>query len=472
MRHHGVTVMRLRTFSESRFQVTLAAVVITTSIAVLDRHVHHNVPLGLLYLLPMALVSAVSRRWEVPLAAALCTFVAEYSDAFPWNLTQGLARDTLYFFAYAAEGLYISEMISRHRAELSHVAALTSEVDARTEAEEQLRLLVACSSAAIVTADESGHIVQANEAALRMFIPEASRSTPLQQLPVGLGVLLPALSRVPIRSEGAKSLRTMMQCQGFRLDHEPFVADVWFSTYQTPQGTRMTAVIADVSDEFRNREESNLEQIMNGSRLVVGAMAHEMRNVCAAIGLVGQGLLHKVPALTESEDFQALQQLTATLERMTSVELSQVKRSATPIRLQQVIDELHILISTSMRDTSIEVVWEDCPDLPVVWADQQGLVQVFLNLLRNAQAALEQTASPVIRIGVVLKPNLAEVHISDNGPGVPTPEHLFRPFESHAQVTGLGLYLSRAIMSSFRGDLRYEPSARGAHFVVELLIAK
>ena len=37
---------------------------------------------------------------------------------------------------------------------------------------------------------------------------------------------------------------------------------------------------------------------------------------------------------------------------------------------------------------------------------------------------------------------------------------LFRPFQQQAQATGLGLYLSRAFMRSFRGDLRYEPRTR------------
>ena len=114
----------------------------------------------------------------------------------------------------------------------------------------------------------------------------------------------------------------MLQCQGFRSNQEPFVADVWFSTYQTPKGTRMTAVVADVSEEFRNREESNLEQILHGSRLVVGAMAHEMRNVCGAIELVCEHIDARNPSLNASEDLKALRQLTGTLERMTTVEIS------------------------------------------------------------------------------------------------------------------------------------------------------
>lgn len=454
---------------KKRLFVVSAAAGVVLLLAWLDRHVHHNVPLGLIYLFPMALLSTVTRRWEVPIAAGMLTIVAEYSDAFPWNPTQGVARDALYFIAYAAEGLYITEMLSKRRAERIHVDELTHEVAARRETEEQLQLLVDCSSAAILTADEAGRIVQANQAAMRLFRPDSQNTEQLQE---PLGALLPALASVPILAHEPKLLRTMLQCQGFRAGREPFVADVWFSTYQTPKGMRMTAVVADVSEEFRNREESNLEQILDGSRLVVGAMAHEMRNVCAAIGLVSEHLNARDEALSRSEDLKTLRQLTETLERMTSVELSHVKRSATPIRLRQVIDDVRIIFADSTEESPTEIAWCNAKDLPPVWADYQGLLQVFLNLLRNAQTALASTRSPRIEVKTHCKANTVEVHITDNGPGISDPEYLFSRFQAGSRIQGLGLYLSRAMIMSFRGDLRYEPASPGARFIIELLIAK
>lgn len=454
---------------KERLSVGIAAAIAVLLLAWLDRHVHHNVPLGLIYLFPMALISTITRRWEVLIAAALLTAVAESSDAFPWNATQGIARDALYFTAYAAEGLYITEMLAKHRAERVHVNALTREVVARREAEEQLQLLIDCSSAAILTADDAGTILQANQAAVRLFAPEGRDGAHLEG---SLGVLLPALASVPILTHEPKSLRTMLQCQGFRANREPFVADVWFSTYQTPKGRRMTAVVADVSEEFRSREESNLEQILDGSRLVVGAMAHEMRNVCAAIGLICEHLDARDVSGNTSEDLKTLRQLTGTLERMTSVELSQVKRSATPIRLQQVLDDVRIIFAESSADTSIEIIWASARDLPPVWADHASLLQIFLNLLRNAQSALKSTTQPRIEISTHCKPTSVEVHVIDNGPGIPNAEHLFTRFQAGSKTHGLGLYLSRAMAMSFRGDLRYEPAHPGARFIVELLIAK
>ena len=149
-----------------------------------------------------------------------------------------------------------------------------------------------------------------------------------------------------------------------------------------------------------------------------------------------------------------------------------MKRSASPIRLQQVIDDVRIIFADSTHETAIEMLWGDARDLPPVWADNQGLLQVLLNLIRNAQAALVSTQSPRIEITTHSRADTVEVHITDNGPGIAEPEHLFRRFQERSRAQGLGLYLSRAMAMSFRGDLRYEPAQPGARFIVELLIAK
>ena len=60
------------------------------------------------------------------------------------------------------------------------------------------------------------------------------------------------------------------------------------------------------------------------------------------------------------------------------------------------------------------------------------------------------------------------VRFRDTGPGVTNPEYLFKPFHPDAHSTGLGLYVSRAVLRSHGGDLRYEPCPDGSCFVVQL----
>jgi two-component system sensor kinase FixL len=104
-----------------------------------------------------------------------------------------------------------------------------------------------------------------------------------------------------------------------------------------------------------------------------------------------------------------------------------------------------------------------------VWADQQSLLQVFLNLVRNAEKALAPVEHARLELRAGEVNGLVQVKLSDNGPGVRDPASLFRPFGGGPSSSGLGLYLSRAMMLSFHGNLAYQPSASGATFVVEMI---
>jgi signal transduction histidine kinase len=66
---------------------------------------------------------------------------------------------------------------------------------------------------------------------------------------------------------------------------------------------------------------------------------------------------------------------------------------------------------------------------------------------------------------------LVSIRVTDSGPGIASSEKLFQPFQKGAESTGLGLYISRAFMRSFRGDLRYDPALSGCSFVIELAVA-
>jgi two-component system sensor kinase FixL len=277
---------------------------------------------------------------------------------------------------------------------------------------------------------------------------------------------------VQVGRQGFERLRTMMQCQGFRANKDPFLADVWFSTYNSPQGRRLTAMIIDASNETRDREQANLEQVLVSSRIALGALSHEIRNICAAISNVQQNLLVNKPGDRQIKEYDALRQLVAALERMASAELSLVKRQAAHVDLDHFLSDLYIVVQASLREADIDLAWEVTPGLPAVWADSSSLIQVFLNLVRNAQAALIGTEQPQVRVMVARSGDMLHIAVADNGPGVTDPDKLFRPFGQQGGATGLGLYLSKAMMRSFHGDLRYEPGPIGATFIVDLNIAE
>jgi C4-dicarboxylate-specific signal transduction histidine kinase len=138
------------------------------------------------------------------------------------------------------------------------------------------------------------------------------------------------------------------------------------------------------------------------------------------------------------------------------------------VDLASLLEELRIVVESTLAEQGIHIDWKIDSDLPPVWADRQSLMQVFLNLTRNSERAMSDCVRRELSIRAFAGERRVSVRISDTGCGVAHPDRLFRPFQQQAHATGLGLYLSRAFMRSFRGDLRYEPEADGSSFVVEL----
>ena len=114
---------------------------------------------------------------------------------------------------------------------------------------------------------------------------------------------------------------------------------------------------------------------------------------------------------------------------------------------------LRILIETTYHESEINVEWDIQEPLPLVWADRYGLVQVFLNLAKNSQRAMMSTETKRLRIAASEENGNVAIRFEDTGIGVASPENLFRPFQPGAKSSGLGLYVSRAIMRSFGGEL-------------------
>ena len=258
-----------------------------------------------------------------------------------------------------------------------------------------------------------------------------------------------------------------MQSHAQREDGEVFLAEICFSTYRTKSGPRLAAMILDASEELRTREEASLHQMLAGSRIAVGAVSHEIRNVCGAIAVVHQNLA-RTESLDHSKDFQALGSLVLALERIASVDLRQSADQATEVDLSRVLDDLRIVIAPALREENVEATWALTEDLPLVWADRTILMQVFLNLTTNSRRAVSRMRNRELSVAVRLEHRRVLVEFTDNGGGVKHPELLFHPFQDGAHATGLGLYLSRAFMRSFGGELRHKAIPGGACFAVEL----
>ena len=442
--------------------VLLKAAATIAAIALLDWRVIAEIPLGFLYLIPMVMVGSVVGRFSIVAIAALCTLLAEAFSDLVWNLRTGTSRDVLYFAAFVGTGLFVREVDNNRKVTLEHLHEIERERDARREAEEQLRILIESSPVAIFTADQDGCVLMANDAAHRMLgVPQGElRGRSLYRN-------LPALTNITMHDPSRQLLRAVMQARGQRDDGEAFLADICFSTYRTNAGTRLAAMVLDASEDLRAHEVSGLQQLLSGSRIAVGAVFHEIRNVCGAIAVVHQNLAHG-GLLAGNKDFEALGSLAVALERIASVTVRQTTAQAKEVDLTVLLDELKIVVTPSLQEEEIDAQWIVEPCLPLLWADRPSLMQVFLNLITNSARALSKKDLRHLQVTAKCEGVQVHVEVSDNGGGVAHPEFLFRPFQAGAEATGLGLYLSRAFMRSFGGELRYVPLAEGASFIVDL----
>jgi len=446
----------------SRWAVLLKAALLIGVIAFADSRVEKDLPLGFLYLFPMLLVGSVLKRWQIAVVAACCTILTEFFDSFQWRPEAGIPRDILILAAFAGMGLFVYEVVRSRQITLQHLDLIQNESEARRAAEEQLQVLVETSPAAIFTVDSAGRVLLANDAAHRLLAlgPGALPGKSIRDY-------LPSLVNVPAPDDSHPSFRTAMQCRGQRQDGETFLADIWFSTYRTSVGSRLAAMVVDTSEDLRTREEFSLHQLLAASRILVGAVSHEVRNVCGAIAVVHENLARS-GALAQNKDFEALGTLILALEKIAAMDLRQTINQAASVDLQALLEELRIVVEPSLREKNIELRWSVDSGLPVVWADRQSLMQVFLNLTQNSERALLNRQRRELAVIGRVEQGRVVIRFRDTGCGVDEPGRLFRPFQQGAKATGLGLYLSRALTRSFRGDLRYEPEPQGSSFIVEL----
>ncbi len=454
-----------RFLNGSRRQVLLRASAFIAVIALMDWRFDVQISFGFLYLFPMLMVGTCLNPWQIAAISILCTGLAEAFDSFPWAYPVGVSRLILTFAAFLAAGLYVYQSARNRRMSERHMAEIETEMALRQEAEQQLQFLIESSPATIVTLDKSGRILIANGAAHRLLgvEPEQLAGQPIARF-------IPALASVPPLMGESSFFRTSMECRGRRSDGDMFQAQVWFSTYATRSGPRLAAVVFDASDELRDREEFSLQQLLNGSRILVGAVCHEIRNICGAISVV-QTKLEQNPELSRNDDFRALRNLIDALGRMAGLELQQTKPELETIDLHSVLDELRIIIEPSFRELGAQVTWEIPERLPPVWAQPQALLQALLNIAKNSLRAVEHQDRKELAVNVRQRDEVVVIRLADTGHGVAHPEHLFRPFQRGAHATGLGLYLSRAFVRAFKGDIEYQPQPLGSCFAVTLTTA-
>ncbi|HVI98626.1 MAG TPA: ATP-binding protein [Sphingomonas sp.] len=228
-----------------------------------------------------------------------------------------------------------------------------------------------------------------------------------------------------------------------------------------------------------------------GARAAVGAaamLAHEIKNPLSGIRGAAQLLADRDGAadltsliVTEVDRIAALIDGMQDFSDTTPLEL-------TPENIYPLLDHARRLAAAGFaREVAIEERFD--PSLPAVLVNRDALLQVILNLLKNASEAVAGQREPRIvlttayRQGVAIdagpgkprRPLPIELAVIDNGPGAPPDiaEHLFDPFVSgRPEGKGLGLALVDKLVRGMGGIVQYAREGAPEATVLRLRLAR
>ena len=195
------------------------------------------------------------------------------------------------------------------------------------------------------------------------------------------------------------------------------------------------------------------QQIVQGERLaamgaMIGGVAHELNNPLTSILGVSELLQDSQTSDAARKQVGILQQQARRAAEIVH-NLTYFSRppspGKTPVNLGEIVERTLNLHAYSLRKNSISVDFLPEPTLPRVQGDPHQLMQVFLNLILNAEQAIRESrdrGTLRIRLGTTGESVWASFH--DDGPGIPGDilASIFDPFYTTKGVgkgTGLGL---------------------------------
>jgi two-component system, NtrC family, nitrogen regulation sensor histidine kinase GlnL len=333
--------------------------------------------------------------------------------------------------------------------------------------------------------DGDGALAAVNEAAEALFghgLSLLARGRFLSALPPG-SALISLLERA--RAEGTRVRERGLEINLFGLP--PFEADGAAAPLGDGAVLLTLSVKAGLGVERGGADVAGLSSIMGLGRM----LAHEIKNPLA--GIRGAAQLLKTGAKAEDQPLAQLivdetDRVTRLVDRMEEFS-EDVLPSFAPVNIHEVLDRVRALVANGAADGLLMREQYD-PSLPPVLGDEDQLIQVFLNLVKNAAEAAhargdgrgEIAIFTAYRHGVRVRATRGqslrgaplEVRIQDNGPGVAAHlrEHLFQPFvTSKPQGAGLGLAAVAKLVAAHGGMIDFESEPGRTTFRVLLPIA-
>ena len=281
---------------------------------------------------------------------------------------------------------------------------------------------------------------------------------------------LPALRRFDQLAELDPKLPNMMQSiepgsqqlLQTRIRDIPAELRVSVSEIRIAGETERLYSIENLSGELTARESS-------AWRNLIRVLTHEIMNTLTPVTSLAQTTATMIDEPDAADD---IREAVTTIARRSEGLMNFVSRYRELLKVPQpdpatisVTDALNSvtgLMASELQGVHLEI--DVVPESLEVYADRQLLDQVLVNLVKNAADAMQGAKSRELRLSGNMDFGRVLLRIRDNGPGIPeeTMDQIFVPFfTTKKDGSGIGLGLSRQIMTAHQGEIVVESDGSG-----------
>lgn len=426
----------------------------------------------LLLAISIGLVVGFAMAWEIIIALIVVLVVILFSLIRFLNQTHRKIQyfiqavkneDSSLLFSDNASGRVLSEL---HKSlnELNHIIQkknIRNRMNERYFSEILLHI-----GTAVVVFNEKGFVVNTNQAALRLF--GLHTFTHLRQLEKADKGLIRIFEK--ITAYNGKSV--LMKKGG-----DTIQLSVRSSVIQLRDETITLATFQDIRGELENKELDSWVKLIK-------VLNHEIMNSLAPVTSIAQSLSSVWQERGGEQPSQLLIDQTVNglnvigdrgQALMRFVESYRLFTRMPELKLADIgmhsfFDRLSILTSPLKEEHEVEIRFLPCNNDFIARMDEQLMVQVIINLIKNAIQALEDVESPRVEISCHAAPGQnAEIEVKDNGNGIPEEikDEIFIPFfTTRSEGTGIGLSYSRQILRAHGGTINFRSDAGDTVFSV------
>lgn len=370
----------------------------------------------------------------------------------------------------------VSDARRRQALRFEEVVKLNKEIEDRETAIRHMQTytqsILSSVSSGVISCDRRGMVVTANPAARRILArPEENIiGFPLSKIFEDHGELLRAARLVLSGEQKRATLETGISRDGRSLT---------VAVRITPHLSRGETVGAVITLEDLTEVKDLTEQLMRAEKLtglgeLVAGVAHEVRNPLGVIRASVQMMEQEMKEGCQSADLthvmlQEIDRLDAVVNALLDFGRPAESQFG-PVEPKHVLDEVVLLTKQFAKQQQVEVLTDYPDELPEIWADEDRLKQVFVNLISNAIQAMPDGGC--LGVSATPRDGYLRVSFTDTGLGITEAEQarIFDPFHTtRPEGSGLGLSIVHRIVDAHRGFITVssEPG-QGSTFTVGL----